>query len=80
VDSCPKNGSRAADGSKITAGEFDLVLGIGCLRELAKKTGFPFVSVNLVDAGGAAIFPRYVIRSVGGKNIGQPPKTCFAKN
>ena len=54
----------------VNVGEFDLPLGIGYLKELAQKTDFPFVSANLVDAGGAAIFPRYVIREVGGKKVG----------
>ena len=54
----------------VNVGEFDLALGIGYLKELAKKTDFPFISANLVDSGGAAIFPRYVIRKAGAKNIG----------
>ena len=54
----------------VNVGEFDLALGIGYLKELSKKTGVPFISANLVDAGNAAIFPRYVIRNVGGKNVG----------
>ena len=54
----------------VNVGEFDLVLGIGYLKELAQKTDFPFISTNLVDAGGAAIFPRYVIKKVGNKNVG----------
>jgi 2',3'-cyclic-nucleotide 2'-phosphodiesterase (5'-nucleotidase family) len=54
----------------VNVGEYDLALGIGYLKELAKKADFPFVSANLVDAGGAAIFPRYVIREAGGKKIG----------
>lgn len=54
----------------INVGEFDLALGIGYLKELAKKTDVPFVSANLVDSGGAAIFPRYVIRKAGAKNVG----------
>ena len=54
----------------VNVGEFDLVLGIEYLKELAKKKDFPFISANIVDAGGAAIFPRYVIRNVGGKSVG----------
>jgi 2',3'-cyclic-nucleotide 2'-phosphodiesterase (5'-nucleotidase family) len=54
----------------VNIGEFDLALGIGYLKELAKKTDFPFISANLVDAGGAAIFPRYIIKKVGNKNVG----------
>ena len=54
----------------VNIGSLDLPLGIGYLKELAQKTDFPLISANLVDAGGAAIFPRYVIRNVGGKNVG----------
>ena len=54
----------------VNVGSFDLPLGIDYLRELAKKTDFPLISANLVDAGGAAIFPRYVIKNIGGKNVG----------
>ena len=54
----------------VNVGEFDLVLGINYLKELAQKTGFPFISANLVDAGGAPIFPRYIIKNAGSKNIG----------
>ena len=54
----------------VNLGELDLALGIGYLKELAKKNDFPLISANLVDAGGAAIFPRYVIRKVGSKNVG----------
>ena len=54
----------------VNVGEYELALGIDYLKELAKKTDFPFISANLVDAGGAAIFPRYVIKKVGNKNIG----------
>ncbi|MDR0310651.1 MAG: hypothetical protein LBJ21_03585 [Acidobacteriota bacterium] len=54
----------------VNVGEFDLALGIGYLKELAQKTEVPLISANIVDAGGAAIFPRYVIRNVAGKNVG----------
>jgi hypothetical protein len=54
----------------VNVGDLDLVLGISYLKELAQKTDFPFISSNLVDANGAAIFPRYVIRNIGGKNVG----------
>ena len=54
----------------VNIGEFDLALGIGYLKELAKKTDFPFISANIVDAGGAPIFPRYVIKKIGDKNVG----------
>ena len=54
----------------VNIGEFDLALGIGYLKDLARKTDFPFISANIVDAGGAAIFPRYTIRNVAGKNVG----------
>jgi mono/diheme cytochrome c family protein len=54
----------------VNVGEFDLALGIGYLKELSKKTDFPFISANLVDASGAAIFPRYIIKKAGGKNVG----------
>jgi len=54
----------------INVGEFDLVLGVGYLKELAEKADVAFISANIVDAGGSAVFPRYVIRDVGGKKIG----------
>ena len=54
----------------VNVGEFDLALGIGYLKELSKKNDFPLISANIVDAGGAAIFPRYVIRNVGSKKVG----------
>ena len=54
----------------VNIGEFDLALGISYLKELAQKADFPFVSANIVDASGAAIFPRYIIKKVGDKNVG----------
>jgi hypothetical protein len=51
-------------------GELDLVLGVNYLKELATKQKFPFISANLVDAKGAPIFKRYVIKSINGKNVG----------
>jgi hypothetical protein len=51
-------------------GELDLVLGVDYLKGFAAKEKFPFVSANLVDAKGAPIFKRYVIKSVNGKNVG----------
>ena len=54
----------------VNVGDMDLALGIGYLKELAQKTGFPFISANLVDAGGAPIFPRYVIVKAGSKSVG----------
>ena len=54
----------------VNVGEFDLVLGVNYLKEIAKKHDFPFISANLVDAGGKNIFPRYIIKKVGNKNVG----------
>jgi hypothetical protein len=54
----------------VNVGEYDLALGIGYLKDLAKKIDFPFISANIVDAGNAPVFPRYVIKNVGGKNVG----------
>ena len=54
----------------VNVGEFDLVMGVNYLKELAKKYDFPFISSNLVDAGGKYIFPRYIIKKVGNKNVG----------
>jgi hypothetical protein len=51
-------------------GELDLVLGVNYLKELATQQKFPFVSANLVDAKGAPIFKRYVIKPINGKNVG----------
>lgn len=51
-------------------GDLDLVLGIDFLKELEKKHNFPFVCANLVDDKGAPIFKRYVVKNVGGKNVG----------
>jgi hypothetical protein len=54
----------------VNVGELDLVLGIGYLKELAKKENFPLISANLVDDKDAPIFKRYVIKKVNGKNVG----------
>jgi 2',3'-cyclic-nucleotide 2'-phosphodiesterase (5'-nucleotidase family) len=54
----------------VNVGELDLVLGIDFLKGLATKQKFPFISANLVDAKGAPLFKRYVIKNVNGKNVG----------
>jgi 2',3'-cyclic-nucleotide 2'-phosphodiesterase (5'-nucleotidase family) len=54
----------------VNVGELDLALGVDYLKELEKKYDFPFVSANLVDAKGAPIFKRYVIKKVNDKNVG----------
>ena len=54
----------------VNIGELELALGIGYLKELAKKADVPLISANLVDSGGAPIFPRYIIRKAGSKNVG----------
>jgi predicted CXXCH cytochrome family protein len=54
----------------VNVGELDLALGVDYLKGLATKQKFPFISANLVDAKGAPIFKRYVIKNVNGKNVG----------
>ena len=54
----------------VNVGELDLVLGINFLKELAKKENFPLISANLVDEKNEPIFKRYVVKKVGGKNVG----------
>ncbi|HWD40292.1 MAG TPA: bifunctional UDP-sugar hydrolase/5'-nucleotidase [Fimbriimonas sp.] len=36
------------------------------VRHLQEEAKFPMVSANTVDAGGRSVYPRYVIRQVGG--------------
>jgi hypothetical protein len=54
----------------VNVGELDLVLGIDYLKDLAKKQDFPFISANIVNANGEAIFKRYVIKKAGAKTVG----------
>jgi hypothetical protein len=54
----------------VNIGEKDLALGVPYLKELQAKWNFPFVSANLLDQSGAAIFPRYVIKEVAGRKVG----------
>jgi 2',3'-cyclic-nucleotide 2'-phosphodiesterase (5'-nucleotidase family) len=54
----------------VNVGELDLALGVNYLKELAKKSDFPFVSANLVDANNEPIFKRYVIKKAGAKTVG----------
>lgn len=54
----------------VNVGELDLALGVNYLKELEKKTDFPFVSANLVNANNEPIFKRYVISKAGGKTVG----------
>jgi hypothetical protein len=54
----------------VNVGELDLALGVDYLKEFSKKQNFPFISANLVDAKGAPIFKRYIVKKVNGKNIG----------
>jgi hypothetical protein len=54
----------------VNVGELDLALGVNYLKELQKKTGFPFVSANLVNANNEPIFKPYVIKKAGAKTVG----------
>jgi len=54
----------------VNVGELDLALGVDYLKSLAKQKDFPFISANLMDADNKPIFPRYVIKKVGDRNVG----------
>jgi len=54
----------------VGVGEKDLALGIPYLKEIERKWDFPFVCANLLDANGAPVFRKYIIKEVAGKRIG----------
>ncbi|GMV42003.1 MAG: hypothetical protein AMXMBFR64_37190 [Myxococcales bacterium] len=50
--------------------EKDLAIGLDRLRELAKRAKFPFLSANLLDAGGQPVFPGHTVITKAGHRIG----------
>ena len=52
-----------------TIGDRDLALGIPMLQELRKKAAFPFLSANLLDAGGKPIFEPSIVKEVAGMKV-----------
>lgn len=53
----------------LAVGDRDLALGVDTLRRLASDSKVPFVATNLLDAGGAAVFRRYVVVERAGLRV-----------
>ena len=51
-------------------GDQDLALGVHWLAEEAKKTGYPFLSANLLTSDGKPVFPGHVTKTVCGTKVG----------
>jgi S-sulfosulfanyl-L-cysteine sulfohydrolase len=52
-------------------GNWEVVYGAARMKELAQKTGYPWLATNVVDeATGQLVFPPTLVRDVGGVRVG----------
>jgi 2',3'-cyclic-nucleotide 2'-phosphodiesterase (5'-nucleotidase family) len=54
----------------LNVGERDLALGAEFLKVLERKANFPFISANLTDRQNNPLFKPYIIKKIGGRNVG----------
>lgn len=54
----------------LNVGERDLALGAEFLKVLERKANFPFISANLTDRQNNPLFKLYIIKKIGGRNVG----------
>lgn len=51
-------------------GDQDLALGVRWLADEAKKTGYPFLSANVLTSDGKPVFPGHIVKTICGTKVG----------